>query len=272
MLRINDYYNTRAVQICIVFTCAQLLEGYFHFTRAGWIGFAVMMIYAGFDSGASIHRSKHRFWGAVLGLLLSYFLFILIRFNDDLIWLIVPVILFMAYFTVSKLYVTPTIFTVSLTGLGADYYQSDSFAVQSFFEEYFFSTLIAYLLCVLLEYYVFKRADLSNRFYKESQEKIISNIEGLFELLVTRRINSSKFLKKTAEIDEQLSKIGTFVRTSRHNYSMHKDFYKSSKQFDIQAEHVYKHLHTLYINKDTGREDLILQTKSLLDNLRESID
>lgn len=272
MLRIGDYYNTRAVQICIVFTCSQLLEAYFHFTRAGWIGFAVMMIYAGFDSGASIHRSKHRFWGAVLGLLLSYFLFIIIRFNDDFIWLIVPIILFMAYFTVSKLYVTPTIFTVSLTGLGADYYQSESFAVQSFFEEYLFSTLIAYLLCVVLEYYVFKRADLSNKFYLESQEKIVNNLDNLFAKLSTQTINSSKFLKLTAELDEQLIRLGTFIRTSRHNYSMHRAFYKASKQFNLQAEQVYKHLHTLYIEKDKQQASLLTETASLLKDLRASID
>lgn len=268
MLHIKGYYQTRAIQICIVFTCSQILEGYLNFTHSGWIGFAVMMIYAGFDSGASIHRSKHRFWGAVLGLLLSYFLFILIRFNDDFIWLIVPFIIFMAYFTVSKLYVTPTIFTVSLTGLGADYYQSNDFAIQTFFEEYFFATLVAYWLCIALEYYVFKRSSLSKKFYAELQENILTSLNKIFYLLSTRKINASKFLKLTSALDAQIIKAEDFLSKSKHDYAINSDFLNSVKKFDLLAQKIYKRLHILYLEKDNWSSHLEDDTNQLLIDLK----
>lgn len=264
----KDYYKTRAIQICIVFTCSQLIEGYLNLSHRGWIGFVVMMIYVGFDSGASIHRSKHRFWGAVLGLLLSYFLFILIRFNDDLIWLVVPIILFMAYFTVSKLYVTPTIFTVSLTGLGADYYQTDDFAIQTFFEEYFFATLVAYWLCLTLEYYIFKKANISKRFYQELQEKITEGLDKIFILLNSRQMSASRFLKLTSALDAQILEAEAFLNTSKHNYAINSEFYVQAQKFDMLAEQVYKLLHILYIEKENTayiKED----TQKLLTDLKK---
>ncbi len=60
MFETIDYRTTRAFQICVVFIFALALQRWLKYSHAGWIGFAVMMIYAGFDSGTSLHRTIHR--------------------------------------------------------------------------------------------------------------------------------------------------------------------------------------------------------------------
>src|SRR3990167_8423105 len=116
-----DYRTTRAFQICVVFAATIMVQEWLKFAHSGWIGFAVMMIYAGFDSGTSLHRTRHRFWGSMLGLLLSYVLWFFIRIHYETIFLVIPIVVFMAFFSLGKFYVSPTIFTVTLTALGIDY-------------------------------------------------------------------------------------------------------------------------------------------------------
>ena len=98
MLHTFEYRSTRALQICIVFVTALVLERMLNYSRAGWIGFIVMMIYVGFDSGASIHRTMHRFWGTVLGLVLSYFLWQLGLLDFRLMLTVIPIVIFLSFF------------------------------------------------------------------------------------------------------------------------------------------------------------------------------
>ena len=151
MFKIIDYRKTRALQICLVFATALAIQRLLGYSHAGWIGFAVMMIYAGFDRGASLQRTYHRFWGAILGLLLSYILWLMGQVDFRLILVIVPVLVFMAYFSLGKLYAFPTIFTVTLTALGTDYYGGSDYAVPNFFFDYLLSTVVAFLLCFMYE-------------------------------------------------------------------------------------------------------------------------
>ena len=122
-----------------------------------------MMIYAGFDSGASLQRTIHRFWGAVFGLLLSYGLWIVGQIDFRFILVIIPFIVFMAYFSLGKRYAFPT--TVTLTSLGTDYYGRNNYAVPNFFFDYLLSTVVAFLLCLIFETLVFQNSQLSRKFY-----------------------------------------------------------------------------------------------------------
>ena len=98
MSKFVEYRATRAFQICIVYVTTLLIERLLQFNRAGWIGFVVMMIYVGFDSGASMNRTLHRFLGTMIGLLLSYFLWLLGLLDYRLIMTVIPIIVFFSFF------------------------------------------------------------------------------------------------------------------------------------------------------------------------------
>ena len=56
-----SYRAMRGLQISIVFAFTIFVQEFLRFPRAGWTGFALMMIYAGFDNGATLSRAYNRF-------------------------------------------------------------------------------------------------------------------------------------------------------------------------------------------------------------------
>jgi hypothetical protein len=268
MLEAIDYRATRALQICIVFVFTLIIQKMLNFSHAGWIGFAVMMIYAGFDSGASLHRTFHRFWGAMLGLFLSYILFFFIRIDDDLIFIIVPVTVFMAYFSLSKYYVSPTIFTVALTALGSDYYQSNLYAVDQFFFDYAKATIIALSICVFFEYFVFKKNNLTHKFYFDLQKEVVSELSLLLKVVKIRPIRRSQYLKLSAALYAHTVNLNTFLKMAEHDYHLCVHFLDTLEPFNETLLSVYQNLQILFSeNNSTARDSLIIETQEMLDQL-----
>ena len=269
-----NFKETRSLQISIVFLATVALQRTLHFTHSGWIGFAVMMIYAGFDSGTSLHRAVHRFWGAVLGLFLSYILFFFIRFNDDIIWLVVPCILFMAYYTLSKYYVSPTIFTVTLTALGADYYSSSSYAVDQFFFDYGRSTMIGMAIIMIFDAFIFRKQNLTEKFYREIQSKIMDQISKVFAITKQSKIHHAQFLKESIELNNQIAKFDAFLKTIHHNHHFQSNIFDPLSEFHSRIEHLHANIHQLYAHHGEHMDALYIETERALKTLfkRFSID
>ena len=165
--KIIVYRSVRALQICMVYATTLLIERLLQFPKAGWIGFVVMMIYVGFDAGASMHRTLHRFWGTLIGLLLSYFLWILGILDYRLMLTLIPIAVFFSFFSLGKFYSYPTIFTVTLTTLGTAYFTPADYSVSEFFFDYFRATFIAFLICMFFEGIVFKNKKMTQVFSKK---------------------------------------------------------------------------------------------------------
>ncbi|MDF1646562.1 MAG: FUSC family protein [Legionellaceae bacterium] len=267
MQKTIDYRTTRALQICIVFIATLLIQRALNFSHAGWIGFAVMMIYAGFDSGASLHRTMHRFWGAMLGLFLTYILFFLIRIDDDLIYIVIPVIIFMAYFSLSKYYVAPTIFTVTLTGLGSDYYQSNLYAIDQFFFDYTKATTIALSICVFFEYFVFKKKSLTHKFYFDLQQALVAELSVLFDVAATKPCRRSHYLKLSAQFNANILKLQTFLKTAQHDYHLRTHLFDEVEVFNVTIEKVYRNIQQLSVSTDKPLDGLVTDTQSMLNQL-----
>jgi len=173
----SEYRTTRALQICIVFGTTLVIERLLNYSRAGWVGFIVMMIYVGFDSGASIHRTMHRFMGSLLGLLLSYFLWKLELLDFRLVLVVIPTVIFLAFFSLCKFYAYPTIFTVTLTFLGTAYFNPADYDAYSFFFDYFKSTAVAFFICFVFEGLIFRSSHLTKKFYNDLQNSIINELD-----------------------------------------------------------------------------------------------
>jgi hypothetical protein len=262
-----DYRTTRALQISAVFISALLLQKILNFSHAGWIGFAVMMIYAGFDAGTSVHRTIHRFWGAMFGLFLSYILFFFIRIDDDLILMVVPAMVFMAYFTLSKYYVSPTIFTVTLTALGSDYYQSDLYAIDQFFFDYAKSTVIALSICVFFEYFIFKKNNLTHQFYFNLQQKLVSELQALLDVVLSAPVRRSDYLKLSAAFNTHVLALHAFLSTAKHDYHLKATVFNELSVFNQTTLKIYQNIQTYFVLGRPDTDILLLETKALLQQL-----
>lgn len=220
MLNRSDYRTTRALQICIVFLTTLVIERLLNYSRAGWIGFVVMMIYVGFDSGASIHRTMHRFLGSLLGLLLSYFLWQLQLLDYRVMLVVIPTVIFLAFFSLCKFYAYPTIFTVTLTFLGTAYFSPTDYDAYSFFFDYLKSTAVAFFICFVFEGLIFRSSQLTKKFYNDLQKSIISELDQLYHLGIKQPPNQNRFLRGSAICRVKINELHTFEQTAKHDIGL----------------------------------------------------
>lgn len=267
MFKTVDYRQTRAFQISLVFATALAVQRVLGYSHAGWIGFAVMMIYAGFDKGASLQRTTHRFWGAVLGLLLSYFLWLLGQFNFRLILTIIPLIVFLAYFSLGKLYAFPTIFTVTLTALGTDYYGKSDYGVPNFFVDYLLSTIVAFLLCFLFESYLFRNSQLSYKFYLDLQKTIITKLIRLFAVVKHRPLRDSHYLKISTRLNSSMLDLYAFVDATKYDADCDFNLENEALFFKSSMHQAYHNIRRLFVLAPYKNELLELETQNILEQL-----
>ena len=220
MLITSEYRTTRALQICIVFGTTLVIERLLNYSRAGWVGFIVMMIYVGFDSGASIHRTMHRFMGSLLGLLLSYFLWKLELLDFRLVLVVIPTVIFLAFFSLCKFYAYPTIFTVTLTFLGTAYFNPADYDAYSFFFDYFKSTAVAFFICFVFEGLIFRSSHLTKNFYNDLQNSIINELDHLYHLGIKHPPNQNHFLRGSAACRVKINELHTFEQTAKHDLGL----------------------------------------------------
>jgi hypothetical protein len=267
MFKFVNYRKTRALQICIVFATALAIQRFLGYSHAGWIGFAVMMIYAGFDRGSSLQRTTHRFWGAVLGLVLSYILWIIGQLDFRLIFVIIPTVVFMAYFSLGKLYAFPTIFTVTLTALGTDYYGSNYYPVPNFFFDYLLSTVVALIICAIYEYYIFIDSHLSRKFYLDLQQIIIAQLSDLFNVVDRQPLHRSNYLKISSELNVRVLELYAFVDAAKHDKHQEINLLDELAFFSSEVQHVYHNIRRLYVFASQRNELLLRETKHIIEQL-----
>ncbi len=267
MFKNISFRMLRALQICLVFTSTLAIQEMLNFPKAAWTGFAVMMIYAGFDTGSTMQRTFHRFWGAVLGLFLSYIIWFIGHIDYRTLFLIVPLIIFFAFYSLGKLYTFPTIFTVTLTALGSDYYSTNSFYVGWFFSDYLLCTIFALIICILFEYFVFKHSNLTHRFYFDLQKEIIHRLEDLFNLAKKPPISNSRWLKRTVLFNSSVLEFNNFVNRTRHDYHVKDNLLNELELFSNDMKHAYQNLRRLFILSPGSNNELIEETMHLIDNL-----
>ncbi len=271
MFKAIDYRTTRAFQICIIFVTTLMIQRYLKFTHAGWIGFSVMMIYAGFDSGTSLHRTVHRFWGVMFGLLLSYFLWVLMRLDVGFVLFVAPVIVFMAFFTLGKYYVSPTIFMVTLTALGLDYYTLDQYEPINFFFDYTRATVLALAICVFFEYFIFKKSNLTHHFYFDLQQTVIRQLGQLFEIVTNTPVRHSHYLKLSAQLNLRLLELQSFLLVVKHDYHVQTQYFDSLDTFYESIEQIYHNIRQLFVSESSRQATLISETRAQLDALENMI-
>lgn len=267
MSKFLEYRATRAFQICIVYATTLLIERLLQFNRAGWIGFVVMMIYVGFDAGASMNRTFHRFLGTMIGLLLSYFLWLLGLLDYRLIMTVIPIIVFFSFFSLGKFYSYPTIFTVTLTSLGTAYFSPENYDAYYFFFDYFKATIVAFFICIFFEGIVFKDINMSQVFHDEHHAKVLDNLEQLFVIATNKKIHKTSFLKASAECHAKILDTLAFEVTSRSDYALIKNELFDTEYFHQQVTNALDSIRQLFLLAPHRDESLVLGIRTILDQL-----
>jgi hypothetical protein len=250
-----SYRSLRGIQISTVFFFTVIVQELIHYPRAGWTGFAVMMIYAGFDNGTTILRAYHRFLGMLLGLFSGYLLWFLGHVDYRLLILIIPITIYFAYFLAGQAYSVPTVFTVNTSVIGTGYFDKSgsSFNVTNFLIDYLICTVIAFAIILVFEYFWFSRYRLMDLFIKDTQRDVIRKLYHLIHLLNQPKISRSDWFEACINFTDSLFEMEKLARNSQFIISSRGIVREEFNQFLVITNRIFINIKALYLATYTKR-------------------
>ena len=274
-----SYRAIRALHICIVFGFIIFVQEFLRFPQAGWAGFSLMMIYAGFDNGTTLFRAYHRFWGMILGLFSGYILWFIGHLDYRLLILIIPVTVFFAYFLVGRAYSVPTIFTVNTAVIGTGYFAAHSeFSITAFLVDYTVCTIFAFVTCVVFEFFIFRKYGLMKRFIADTQKDVVNHLLGLINLLNQEKIDRNRWFNACINFNRSLNEVNNLVNNSAFEHSSEAVVGDEFNRFVLLTNKIFvalKALYSAYYTKRYHKHDynqLFLQVQQDLIELQQLVN
>jgi hypothetical protein len=272
MFKNLNYRTTRALHICIVFATSIFIEMQLNIPRGAWTGFTVMLIYTGFDVGSSIQRIFYRFLGVLLGLQLAHILWFLGYVNFRLLLLIIATTLFCYYYFLGKSYAYATIFTTTLSVIGSDYFGDTTFHIQWYERDYFMCTVLAVVICIFFEYFIFFRINMTRKFYLDLQQEIISQLENFLIIMQKEKIKKSTFLHAVFDFNKKITDLNTFTQNTKNDYHNKDDLIAELNEFSQYTNAAYQNLRKLVILPQKQHEPLLIHTSNLILKLKKLVN
>jgi hypothetical protein len=271
-VRLKSYREARAFQICLVFSCALLLQLFTQNPHVAWIGFTVMLIYAGFAKGASLQRTRERVLGVILGIFIGFIVWFIGQIDFRFVVLCAPILIFMTVFFIGRNFIYQSAFIVSLSVLGVDYYKSSDYAVGNFLFDYLIFTLVAFAICVIFDHVVFRKENLMRKFYFDLQDKILTHLNQLFIIVTTDPMRQSRYLKKSNQFNILVLDLYAFIESTRYDFDIEdRVLAEQSIEFREKMQAIYHNIRRLFLGATLQKEQLILQTRQLLEELEKSV-
>lgn len=250
------YNFTRGVQISTVFAITIVVQELFRYPHAGWTGFALMMIYAGFDNGTTLIRAYDRFLGVLMGVFTGYILWFLGHLDYRLLFFLVPLTIFCVFFWAGTAYSIPTIFTVATSIIAFGYFDTQSnFVVAFFVMDYTMCTLIAFSIILVCEHFWFSRYRLMHRFIRDIQGNVIDHLYVLVNLLEQPKIRRTDWFRACINFTNCLFEMNRLTLNAQFKASSEEAVGDEFNQFTTLTHQIFIHLKALYIAYYTDRHN-----------------
>lgn len=268
-----SYRAQRALKICTVFTITVAVQEILRIPHAGWIGFAVIMIYAGFDNGTTLFRAFHRFWGMLLGLLSGYVLWFIGHLDYRTLIVIIPATIFLAYFLVGHAYSIPTVFTVNTAVIGTGYfYAHNNYSITFFITDYAICTVIGFAIILVVEYFWFRHQRLMTRFIADTQQEIFARLQALVELINQDTIRHSEFFRRCVALNSSFNEVNNLVASSKFLLSTEEAVGDEFNRFIELTHRIFiaiKALYSAYYTKRYHKHDYYQLYQQVQNDLQE---
>jgi hypothetical protein len=243
-----NYLELRCIQISTVFCFTIVVQEWLRYPRAGWTGFAVMMIYAGFDIGTTIFRTYQRFLGVLLGLFSGYILWFMGHLDYRSLILIIPMTVFFAYFLLGRAYSVPTVFTVNASVIGSGYFSSEnSLTVTYYITDYSLCTIVAFIIILSFEYFWFRRYNLMQRFIQITQSEVINDLYALVRLLNKGKIKRSTWFTTCIKLTDSLFEVNMLMHNLQFVVSSTRAVGDEFNRFAELSNRIFIGLKAVYI-------------------------
>ncbi len=252
--KVMSYRALRCMQICTVFLFTIIVQEWLGYPRAGWTGFAVMMIYAGFDSGTTILRAYHRFLGMFLGLFTGYICWFIGHLDYRVLIMILPLSVFLAYFFAGRIYSIPTAFVVNASVLGIDYFNIDPYATITYYiEDYALTTTVAFVMIVLFEYFWFRHYGMMRRFIIDTEAEVLQDLNGLVYLLNQGKVRRTDWFNSCLKLTRSLHEVGVLIQSAPFMIRYERAVGGNFVEFVALGNRIFIGLKALYICYHTKR-------------------
>lgn len=249
-----NYRELRCIQISTVFFFTFFIQEWLRYPRAGWTGFAVMMIYAGFDNGTTLFRAYHRFLGVLLGLFTGYLLWFIGHLDYRTLIIILPLTVFFAYYLVGRAYSVPTVFTVNASVIGTGYFSTEySPTVFYYIIDYTICTIIGFAVILIFEYFWFRRYQMMRRFIRDTQNEVINDLYRLVNLLSQKKIRRRDWFSQCIKLTDSLFEVNTLVHNIQFAYKSELAVGDEFNQFALLTNRIFVGLKALYMAYYTKR-------------------
>ncbi len=250
----HSYRTLRCIQISTVYFFTLIIQELLRYPRAGWTGFAVMMIYAGFDNGTTLFRAYHRFLGVLLGLFSGYLLWFVGHIDYRVLIIIIPLTVFFAHFFVGRAYSIPTVFTVNTSVIGTGYFSSQQAApIFYFIIDYTVCTLIAFAIILGFEYLWFSRYRMMQRFISDTQTEVIKDLYCLVDLLNQKKIRRTVWFSSCIKLTSSLFEVNTLIQNSQFMVKSERAVGDEFSEFVTLTNRIFIGLKALYMAYYTKR-------------------
>jgi len=244
----------RCLQISTVFFFTIFVQEWLRYPRAGWTGFAVMMIYAGFDNGTTMLRAYHRFLGVLFGLLVGYILWFIGHLDYRTLITILPMTVFFAYFLAARKYSIPTVFTVCASVIGSGYFNLDPTSTVTYYIfDYIMCTLIAFGIILMFEYCWFRHYGMMRRFIIDTQVEVVQDLYRLVHLLNQEKIKRTDWFEGSLKLTRSLHEVTVLIENSHFMVRSERAVGDEFTEFVELANRIFIGLKALYMAYYTPR-------------------
>lgn len=248
-----EYSFTRGVQISTVFAITVVVEELFRYPHAGWTGFVLMMIYAGFDNGTTLIRAYDHFLCVLIGVFMGYILWFVGHLDYRLLFFLIPLTIFYVFFWAGTVHNTPNI-TVATSIIAFGYFDTQSsFIVAFFIIDFTMCTLIAFSIILVCEHFWFSRYRLMHRFVRDIQGNVIDYLYVLVHLLEQPRIPRRDWFRACINFTNCLSEMNRLTLNAQFQASSAEAVGDQFNQFTALIHQIFIHLKALYIAHENVR-------------------
>lgn len=272
-----DLFTKRYLQITMAFMLFVFVQYFFNIPHSIWIIITGAMVYSGFHAGTVIKRAYLRLTGTIIGIaavgIVWHFLHLDFR-------LAIPYFIFIIWASIFFQLLPYNHFIIIVTLLSdiiVELPNTANFNLQYYLQDRLACTIIAFALCVGIEYLWFGRSNLMYLHYLEAQSKANQMLHELYQMTKDNTLNNSKILKKINTVNAQIDKISTIVDDAK--YEKKRGYHQfnlspSDKQINIQMIQSFRKIvsiHYLQCHEPMSPKLplLIQQVETLLENAKQ---
>jgi hypothetical protein len=244
-----DLFTRRYFQITMAFMVFVFVQNFFNIPHSIWIIITGAMVYSGFHAGTVVKRAYLRLNGTIIGIaavgIIWHFLHLDYRLAIPYFVFIVWGCVFFQLLPYNRFIIIVTLLSDILVELP----NTANFNLQYYMQDRLVCTIIAFGMCVAIEYLWFGRSNMMYLHYLDAQSTAHKMLQELYDMSKNNTLNYSQILKKINAANAQIAKISTIMEDAKYESKRGYHQFKLSpadKQFNIETIQTFRKIVSLH--------------------------